>query len=103
MTFGVCPKCNQPARTTWFKAYCDSCGLALKETAKMRALLAIYPVVGFLSITFIAQKGTADILAQDPESITSTLFYYYLRLALLVSGLGFIYDQMVRRFFATYE
>tara|TARA_R110001592_G_scaffold362602_1_gene677285 strand:+ start:493 stop:717 length:225 start_codon:yes stop_codon:yes gene_type:complete len=69
----------------------------------MRVFLAIFPVVAFLTLSVIAQQGTAEILAENPESAPTALFVYYLKLAMSVSLVGFIYDQLIRRYFATYE
>jgi hypothetical protein len=103
MPFGVCPDCKKKARHTWFKAYCDECGIELAESKRTRMMMAVVPVIGFVIISMLAQEGTQRILADRPEDTEGTLFLYYMTLLGALWIVTTVINQILRRLFSTYE
>ena len=103
MAYGTCPDCGSTARRSWFKAYCDKCKVELAESRHTRLLQALVSTAPLVIVIFIGQAGTGDILAQEPDDPASALFKYHISLFVVAWITSAALNQLVRKYWATYE
>ena len=103
MDLAICPKCRSGVRRNWRSAFCDRCGVELKERGETRLLLASSTIIGFIIIMYIARQETKVVLENSPSNISGVLFFYYLKLLAAMWVLVGMAKYFIRHKLAKYE